>query len=306
MSGFWSWFIIFIVAVNIVGCVWLLWRTSRRRAGEAETTGHVWDGDITEYNKPLPRWWLNLFYATIVFSLGYLVWYPGLGAFAGIGGWTSVGQHDAERQQNEQRLAPMFERFAGVELAALAGDAEAMRLGRSIFANNCAMCHGSDARGAVGFPNLANDRWQWGGAPETILATVLDGRQGVMPPFGEALGSDLAITETAIYVQSLSGQKVSPGMAAVGKRRFDMICIACHGVEGTGNPALGAPDLTDAEWIYGGNVDAIREAIVKGRHGQMPAHRDILGEARARLVAAWIWSLSQDEASAQTATTAAP
>lgn len=294
MSTAWTTWIIVLVAINIVGCVVLLWWTGRAPpAGEGETTGHAWDeGAIREYNKPLPRWWLYLFYITIVFSIGYLIWYPGLGGLPGTSGWTSQGEHDAQRDENEARLAPLFARFESMPLPAIARDEEGLRLGRSVFANHCAMCHGSDARGALGFPSLVDGDWQWGGDPDTILASIMDGREGLMPPMGAALGSDLAITETAVYVQSLSGQRVSPGMAANGKRRFDTLCAACHGIDGKGNPLLGAPNLTDNVWTYGGSVDSIRYAIEHGRHGQMPAHRDIIGPIRARLVAAWVWAQS--------------
>lgn len=295
MSAFWSWFIIVLVAVNIVGCVWLLWLTSKRRKGEQpeDTTGHVWDGDLREYNKPLPKWWINLFYLTIVFSIGYLIWYPGLGNFAGTSGWTSAGEHDAHVAAAQEKLAPLFARFEGRPVDEIARDPEAIRLGQSIYGNFCATCHGSDARGAKGFPNLVDGNWQWGGEPETILQTILHGRQAAMPPFAAVLGSEQAITEVAVYVQSLSGQRVDPALAAAGKQRFDMVCAACHGVEGKGNPLLGAPDLTDNVWLYGGDFDSIRTAIVNGRNGQMPAHKDILGETRARLVAAWVYARNQ-------------
>ncbi|MCK9488015.1 MAG: cytochrome-c oxidase, cbb3-type subunit III [Xanthomonadales bacterium] len=297
MSNAWSIYVITLTTIMIVGCVWLLWYTSRPTDGSAdETTGHVWDGDLREYNKPLPRWWLNLFYITIIFSIGYLIWYPGLGNFAGIGGWTSAKQHDEARDEAEARLAPIFARFETMPIEQIARDDDGLALGRSVFANNCATCHGSDARGAIGFPNLTSSRWQWGGDPETILTTILDGRHGIMPPFAAAIGDELAMTETAVYVQSLSGRRVSAEMAAAGKRRYDMICLACHGADGTGNPALGAPDLTDDDWVYGSSLEAIRYGILHGRQGQMPAHRDIIGPIRARLVAAWVWSLSNPPA----------
>ncbi|MCB1553134.1 MAG: cytochrome-c oxidase, cbb3-type subunit III [Xanthomonadales bacterium] len=293
MSTFWSVFIILLVVVNIVGCVWLLWWTSRRRPGEGETTGHVWDGDIREYNKPLPRWWINLFYLTIVFTLGYLIWYPGAGSFAGTSGWTSAKQHDAERDVEEAKTAEALAPYANQPIDQLAADPKAVEYGRAVFAANCATCHGSDARGAKGFPNLTDHSWQWGGDPQTVLTTILEGRQAAMPPFAALLGSDQAVLETAVYVQSLSGTPVDPALAAAGKPRFDMVCIACHGPEGKGNPALGAPDLTDDVWLYGSDFDTIRTAIVQGRAGMMPAHRDLIGETRARLVGAWVWSQSR-------------
>ncbi len=300
MSSAWSIFVIILTVLMIVGCTWLLWATSRPIKGEGETTGHVWDGDIREYNKPLPRWWLILFYATIIYTIGYLAWYPGLGNFAGLGGWTSAKEHDAQRDEAEAKLAPLFARFETMTIEQIAGDPDGLRLGRSVYGNHCAMCHGSDARGAIGFPNLTDNDWLWGGTPDAILTTVLDGREGLMPPLAAALGSDLAVSEVAVHVQSLSGRKVDPVMAAAGKRRYDTLCIACHGADGTGNQALGAPNLTDDIWVYGGSLDAIRKAINEGRHGQMPAHRDIIGPVRARLVAAWVWAQSQPEGTAST------
>ena len=293
MSAAWSWYIILLVVINIVGCVWLLWRTSRRGPGEAETTGHVWDGDIREYNKPLPRWWINLFYLTIIYSIGYLVIYPGFGRFAGTTGWTSVGEHDADRKANEAKLAPLFARFAGRPLSELANEQEALELGRSVFANHCATCHGSDARGAKGFPNLTDSDWQWGGTEEAILTSILDGRIAAMPPLGAVLGSDQAVNEVAVYVQSLSGQRVDPALAAAGKARFATLCAACHTAEGTGMQALGAPNLTDDIWLYGGDYEAIRIGIMQGRYGQMPAHEPLIGADRVRLAAAWVWHLSE-------------
>lgn len=294
MSSFWTVFIVLLVVINIVGCVWLLWWTSKRRPGEPETTGHVWDGDIREYNKPLPKWWINLFYITIVFTIGYLAWYPGLGSFDGYGGWTSNKQHDQDRDVEEAKVAEALSPFDGQPIDVLAGNAKAVQYGRAVFASNCATCHGSDARGAKGFPNLADDNWQWGGDPQTVLTTILQGRQAAMPPMAAVLGSDQAVTETAVYVQSLSGIKVDPALAARGKPRFETICAACHGVEGKGNPALGAPNLTDEVWLYGNDFETIRTAIQQGRAGQMPAHKDLIGETRARLVGAWVWSLSNN------------
>ncbi|MGY6519841.1 MAG: cytochrome-c oxidase, cbb3-type subunit III [Lysobacteraceae bacterium] len=296
MSAFWSWFIIVLVVINIAGCAWLLWWTAKRRPGDPapEQTSHYWDGDITEYNKPLPKWWINLFWLTILFSIGYLVWYPGLGNFAGIGGWSSAGQHDADVAAFEARMAPLLARFEGQPIDVLARDPDAVAMGRSVFGNYCATCHGSDARGARGFPNLADGAWNWGGSPEQILTSIIDGRQGVMAPMGAVLGSEQAITEVVVYTQSLSGRRVDPQLAAAGQPRF-AVCAACHGAEGRGNTALGAPDLTDGIWTYGGDFASIRESIVNGRHGEMPPHGPIIGETRARLVGAWVWSLSHPD-----------
>jgi cytochrome c oxidase cbb3-type subunit 3 len=292
MSSGWSYWIALVSLANILACLWLLWWTSRKRPGEpsdADTTGHTWDGDLTEYNKPLPRWWLNLFYATVAFSLVYLVLFPGLGAFAGTQQWSSEKQLREEVAAADATLKPLFAKFAGSDLSALAKDPQALALGHSVFANNCTTCHGSDARGAKGFPNLTDSDWIWGGAPDTVLTTIMDGRQAVMPPMGQVLGED-GVTQVAVYVQSLSGAPVDAALAHAGEARFQAICSACHGPDGKGNPLLGAPNLTDKVWLYGGDFATISETIRNGRNGKMPAHRDILGEDRARLVAAWVLS----------------
>ncbi|MCX7556257.1 cytochrome-c oxidase, cbb3-type subunit III [Xanthomonadaceae bacterium JHOS43] len=294
MSAAWSWYVIALVVLNIAAYTWLLWWTARRRPGDPapEETSHVWDEDITEYNKPLPKWWINLFYLTIVFSIGYLVWYPGMGSFAGVGKWTSVAEHDADAARSQAVLDATFARFRDLPIDQIAKDPEALRLGRGIFANTCSTCHGSDAKGARGFPNLTDADWQWGGTPDDILNTVLHGRQAVMPPFGEVVGGTQGATEVAVYVQSLSGMRVDPALAAAGKAKFDMVCTACHGADGTGNPLLGAPNLTDDIWLYGSDFDTLRNAVLEGHNGAMPAHEPIIGEMRARLVAAWVWAQS--------------
>ena len=295
MTTGWSLYVIALVVLNIVATGWLLWWTARRRKSDgntAETTGHVWDGDLTEYNKPLPKWWINLFWLTIAFSIGYLVWYPGMGSFAGTSGWTSAGEHDAERAAADAKLETAFGRFAAMPIDRIARDPDAVAFGARLFANHCAMCHGSDARGARGFPNLTDASWQWGGSPEEILATVLDGRQAAMPALAPAIGGDVGVTEVAAYVQSLSGRKADPALAAAGKARFAGICAACHGIDGKGNPALGAPDLSDDAWLYGSDFGTIRDGLHTGRNGMMPAHLPIIGETRSRLAAAYVWSLS--------------
>ena len=296
MSQGWSLYIIAIVVLNIGGAAWLLWWTARRRPQDgkpgSETTGHVWDGDLTEYNKPLPRWWINLFWLTIVFGIGYLVWYPGFGRFAGSGHWSSRGQLADEQAAAEKTLAAHFAKFDGQSIDVIARDPDALATGRRIFANNCAMCHGSDGHGAKGFPNLSDNTWQWGGSPDEILATVLDGHQAAMPVLAGALGDEANITATAVYVQSLSGMPVDPMLAATGKTVFSGICAACHGPAGKGTPALGAPNLSDKDWLYGSAVEDIRNAIHNGHNGQMPAQRTLLGETRSRLAAAYVYSLS--------------
>jgi cytochrome c oxidase cbb3-type subunit 3 len=292
MSSGWSWYVILLTLANILGCLWLLWWTRRPHGDgkpEGETTGHVWDGDLVEGNKPMPRWWINLFYITIVFSFGYLLYFPGLGAFAGTSGWTSRKEHAADVAAAEARLEPVLARFRGQPIADLAHDPEAVALGHSVFANTCATCHGSDGRGARGFPNLTDADWQWGGDPDTVLATVLGGRQAAMPALGPALGED-GVKATAAYVQSLSGQAGDPALVAAGAQHFQTLCVACHGPDGRGNPLLGAPNLTDGTWLYGGDTATIVQTLTNGRSGQMPAHGERIGEDRARLAAAWVLS----------------
>ncbi|MDO5506065.1 MAG: cytochrome-c oxidase, cbb3-type subunit III [Pseudoxanthomonas suwonensis] len=295
----WSLWIIALVTINILGCVWLILWTSKRRPGDPkpDDTGHVWDENITEYNKPLPRWWVNMFYLTIVFSIGYLVWYPGFGAFAGIGGWTSAGEMQADAERNQERLAATFAPYDGKAVDVLAQDEQAVHLGRSIFNNTCATCHGSAGQGAIGYPNLTDDSWQWGGSPDQILTTIRDGRQGVMTPWGDVLtgmGGENAVDYVVAYVRALSDPASLQNnfLAAQGKKLYDGVCVACHGVDGKGNQDLGAPDLTDDVWLYGNSTEAIRTTIQDGRHGVMPPHGELLGDTRTRLVGAYVWSLS--------------
>ncbi len=303
MNTGWSFYISVFTIVNIFACLWLLWWTRRKRPSGAPaaedpmaTTGHVWDGDLREYNKPLPRWWLNLFYLTIVFSLGYLVFYPGLGNFAGTGRWTSADEHAADQTAAAEKLRPIFARFAATPLDALSRDPEALKLGRSVFANNCATCHGADARGAKGYPNLTDHDWIWGGEPDTVLKTITEGRIAAMPAWGQALG-DQGVTATAVYVQSLSGRPADAALVAEGQTHYQTLCVACHGPDGKGNPALGAPNLTDNIWLYGGDFDTLVATIRNGRAGQMPAHAPLIGNDRVRVVAAWVLAQSQGEAS---------
>lgn len=293
MSMFWSLFISVLTIASIVGIVWLLIATARTKASEIaqDTTGHTWDEDLTEYNNPLPRWWLGLFLLSVLFAAGYLVFYPGLGANAGTLGWSSGKEASANLAENNRKLEAVFSRFRDQTLQQLARDPQALTLGHNVFVNNCAACHGSDARGAKGYPNLTDDDWLFGGQPDTVLTTILNGRQAVMPPLGAALG-DQGVDEAANYVLSLSGQKSDAALAAAGKVRFMTICIACHGAEGKGNPVMGAPNLTDNIWLYGGSLDDIKASIRNGRGGQMPAWEPVIGKDRARLVAAWVLSQS--------------
>lgn len=306
MSNAWSWYVIALVVLNIGGCAWLLWWTSRRRPGDPkpEDTSHVWDGDLTEYNKPLPRWWINLFYLTIAFAIAYLAWYPGLGALPGMGKWTSRHQEARDVQQYNALLEQTFAPYKGQPIDVLARDPQAVKLGRSIFGNTCSTCHGSSAKGATGYPNLTDSVWLWGGTPDDILHTILDGREAVMPAWGTVL-SGMAGPDATDYVVAYLHQLSSKDppdprdyAASRGKALYDGICVACHGPAGKGDQKIGAPDLTDGYWLYGDGNEALRATIDNGRHGSMPAHRALLGETRARLVGAYVWSLSHGNAGA--------
>jgi cytochrome c oxidase cbb3-type subunit 3 len=301
---FWSYYVIALTAISLIGATWLLWVTSKKRhandtQSSTETTGHVWDGDLSEYNKPLPRWWINLFYLTIVFAVGYLIWYPSADKVGGKGEWSSKGQHDAEKAKADAKLQALYARFDGKGIDVIAQDAAALTTGKQIYANNCAVCHGSDAGGAKGFPNLSDAIWKFDGSPEGILTTIKGGvnveggRAAVMPAMAAVLGSEQAVTESAVYVQSLSGMKVDETLAAAGSKSFVTVCAACHGVDGKGNAALGAPNLTDNDWMYGSTLEDIKYGINNGRAGQMPAHLPLIGETQARLAAAYVYSLSQ-------------
>ncbi|WP_435103204.1 cytochrome-c oxidase, cbb3-type subunit III [Arhodomonas sp. AD133] len=300
MSSFWSWFIIIVTVANILACLWLIRWTAKPRPGEAsanETTGHVWDGNLTEWNKPMPRWWLNLFYITIVFSLIYLVLYPGLGNFDGLLGWSQYKAYEEEVEAVREQVAPLYDRYAEVPIPQLANNDEAMATGGRIFANNCAVCHGADGRGAPGFPSLADGAWIHGGDPETIVKTITSGRQGQMPSFEAALGVR-GVEEVAAYVYSLNGREIAPAAELeAGKKRFQQVCAGCHGADGTGNQQIGAPNLTDDSWLYSGSLAAIKKTIVDGRKGRMPAFEESLGPDRVHVVAAYVYGLSNEGAS---------
>lgn len=293
LNSFWNWFVIIITVGSILACWWLLHWTkgvSDRKDDDDGSTGHVWDENIRELNTPLPRWWLHLFNITIVFALAYLVLFPGLGNFAGVSNWTQVEQYNAEVAAAEQAQEVIFARFMDMDADALMADAEAMETAGRLFGNNCAMCHGSDGRGAKGFPNLADSDWQWGGSHADIMTSINAGRMAVMPPHDAILGEE-GITQMVAYVQQLSGQKADAELAAAGKSQF-MVCAACHGMEGKGNPLLGSPNLTDDIWLYGGNPNDIEYTLLNGRNGVMPAFESQLSEMHRKLLAAYVKSLS--------------
>jgi cytochrome c oxidase cbb3-type subunit III len=301
VSGFWNWWVAGLTAANVAFALWLFLASERRKPGDpppgGETTGHTWDGDLKEYNNPLPRWWLFVFYFTVAFAVAYLVLYPGLGVFRGTLGWSQERQWQEQTREANAVSAREFARFDNVPVAALARDPGALKLARNLFAANCSACHGSDARGAKGFPNLTSPNLTWGREPEQILATIGGGRSGVMPAWKDVLGA-AGVEAVASYVYSLSGQPAPAPLVAAGKEKFAALCAACHGPDGHGNPLLGAPNLTDQVWIYGGSLETIKDTIANGRANQMPAHLELLGEQKVRLLAAYVLSLSPAPAAA--------
>ncbi|RJP68956.1 MAG: cytochrome-c oxidase, cbb3-type subunit III [Comamonadaceae bacterium] len=292
-SDFWSYYVAGLTLVSIVACLILLWvsGTTKVKARDDNTTGHVWDGDLREMNNPLPRWWVYLFVITVVFSLIYGVLYPTFGKYQGVLGWSSTGQHTAEVAKVEKAIAPIYARFTGMTPQQLAGDAPAMAVGERLFMNNCAQCHGSDARGARGFPNLTDGDWLWGGDPAVIKATLTEGRTGVMPPMAAAVGSADDVRNVAHYVLSLSGSPHDPVRAFSGKPKF-AVCAACHGMDGKGNQAMGAPNLSDGTWLHGWGEEAIVRAVTKGFTNQMPAQAGKLNADQIHVLTSYVWGMS--------------
>ena len=298
-SNFWPYFIAGTTLVSILACLLLLWFSGKARAMTANdnTTGHIWDGDLREMNNPLPRWWVWLFVITIVFAFVYLAMYPGLAAFGGKLGWTSSGQHRAEMERGEKEVAPIYAKFTAMKAQDVAKDPQAMAIGERLFMNNCSQCHGSDARGSKGFPNLTDGDWLHGGQPEKIQETLTLGRIGNMPPMAAAVGTPDDVKNVAQYVLSLSGSPHDSLRASLGKPKF-AVCAACHGMDGKGNPALGAPNLTDDIWLHGYGENAIIAMVNNGKMNQMPAQAEKLSAAQIQVLAAYVWGLSNKGASA--------
>ncbi len=295
MPAFWHWFIAGGTILFVIWCIWLVsWSSKQGPANVAddEVVGHKWDGDLEEWNNPAPKWWLYLYFITIAWAIGYLVAFPGLGNYKGMLGWSQQGQYEAEMQAAAETYDPIYEKFAAMDFEALSQNEQAQALGKSLFASYCTTCHGSDARGAPGYPNLTDNDWLWGNSEAELITTLDKGRNGVMPVLAPALGGDEGVANMAKYVKSLSTGEADAG-AMSAQPMFVALCSACHGVDGTGNKIFGAPNLTDDIWLYGGSLETIQETILKGRGGIMPAHGDLLGENRTKILAAYIYSLSQ-------------
>jgi len=296
LSGFWSYYIAIATLGGIAFCVVLLAAMSKRRTTASQKPalhGHVWDEDLQEYNNPLPRWWMGLFYITIVFGIGYAALYPGLGSYSGMLGWTSRGEYTEEQKQAAEKYGPLFDKYAKQDLLAIVADPQARDMGQRLFLTYCSQCHGSDARGGKGFPNLTDNDWLYGGDPQSIKTSITEGRNGVMPPWGQVLSGD-DIKDVTYYVLSLSGFPATSIQISSGKKIFTNTCAACHGPDAKGNTAIGAPNLSDRIWLHGGSIAAVTESISKGRNSHMPMHKDLLDEAKINLLAGYVYGLSND------------
>jgi len=291
MSSFWSWWVIILTTISFIGTFWILFANRTGAPADPEqTTGHAADC-IEEYDNPLPYWWFLMFLFTLIFGVGYLIAYPGMGNFKGVLGWTQVGQWQESVDAAEEKFGAMRYRYLAMPLEEVAQDPQAQKMGQRMFANNCAQCHGADANGSYGFPNLADGDWLWGANPKDIKSTISDGRRAAMPSWGPMLGDD-GVRDVAAYVLRLNGRDVDDAHADAGKAQFDTLCVACHGSDATGNPMFGAPNLTNGIWLYGGEDEEIMHSIRSGRNGVMPAHSEMLSEDKIHLIAAYVYSLS--------------
>ncbi len=297
-SEFWNYYVAGLVLVSIIACLILLWISGTTKANTLQdnSTGHVWDGDLKELNNPLPKWWVYLFIITCVFALAYGVLYPTFGKFQGVLGWSSQGQHTAEVKKVEENIAPIYAKFDGMTAEQMAGNAEAQAIGERLFMNYCAQCHGSDARGSKSFPNLADGDWLGGEGTDYIQTTIANGRMGVMPPMGAAVGNADDVRNVANYVLSLSGSPHDEVAATAGKAKF-AACAACHGMDGKGMQAVGAPNLTDDTWLHGWGEDAVVRAINSGFNNNMPAQAALLNESQIKVLASYVWGLSNSKTS---------
>lgn len=295
MSSGWGWFVAIGTILSMLACFWLIVWTNRQRATDEEiaaSEAHVWDEDIRELNNPLPMWWLVLFVMTLIWGALYFALYPSLVVYDGALGWSQASQYEAQVARAEERYGPIFERFGSMPVEELARNEEALDIGASLYANYCSQCHGANALGAPGFPNLTDDVWNWGGTPAAIEQTLLNGRRGIMPALGPALGGDDAVEDMIEYVRAMPDGMDSSSPAHA---KYMTLCIACHGPTGGGMQPLGAPALNDDVWLYGSSPSAIRTTLMEGRNGVMPPHQKLLGEDRIRILAAYVYKLSGQE-----------
>jgi cytochrome c oxidase cbb3-type subunit III len=288
----WSVFVAAVVVLALIGCLTVLVVASKRKvmAGD-NTTGHVWDEDLREMNNPLPRWWMWLFVITVVFGAVYLAFYPGLGSNPGLFHWTSDGQLKADEAKAQAALSTVYAKYTSMNADQLMRDPDAMAIGERLFLNTCAPCHGSDAKGSKGFPNLTDNDWLGAGTPEYIEQTIKNGRVGTMPPMAAAVGSAQDVRNVANYVLSLSGSPHDNVAAQLGKPKF-VVCAACHGADGKGNPAIGSANLTDNIWLHGWGEQAVVDMITNGKTNVMPPQGRLLTQDQIHVLAAYVWGLS--------------
>jgi cytochrome c oxidase cbb3-type subunit 3 len=298
VNGFWSWYVAAISVVSILACALLLWLAGKATVStdpskiDDNTTGHVWDEDLRELNNPLPRWWMWLFILTVIFGFGYLAVFPGLGSYQGLSKWSAQAEHKDDVVRMRAELAPLYAEFSAQSVEALTRDPRALAIGERQFMNSCSQCHGSDGRGSKSYPNLTNGNAAWLGerSGEHIVQTVTNGRMGMMPALGSAIGGESDISNVAHYVLSLSGSPHNEVKAFSGKQKF-AVCAACHGVDGKGNKALGAPNLTDDYWLHGWGEAAIVNIIKHGKNNVMPAQSPMLTPEQIHVVSAYVLSL---------------
>ena len=292
MASFWSLWIIILTSITFVAMVWVLFANRKREQQPADkTTGHEYDG-IQEYDNPLPAWWFYMFVITIVWGAAYLVIYPGMGNFPGILGWTQIEQHDREVAAADEKFRAMRDRYMALPVEEIAGDPAVRKMGMRMFSNNCAQCHGADAKGSYGFPNLTDGDWIFGGTPDAIKASITQGRQAAMPAWGTVIG-DQGVEEVTAYVMSINGREADEAKVAAGEKHYQTYCAACHGADATGNPALGSPNLKNGIWLYGGNIEQVAHSIRAGRNGVMPAHENLLSEDKIHILTAYVYGLNQ-------------
>lgn len=292
MASHWSLWIIILTTITFIGLVWILFGNRKREGNLNErTTGHSYDG-IEEYDNPLPAWWFYMFVITIVWGVAYLIIYPGMGNYPGLLGWTQLEQHEREVTAAEERYRAMRDRYLAMPVEEIANDPAVRKMGMRMFGNNCAQCHGGDAKGSYGFPDLTDGDWIYGGTPDAIKTSIVSGRQAVMPPWGDVIGEDGVRSSTA-YLLKLNGREADPETAEAGKQVYAQFCAACHGAEGEGNQMLGAPNLKNGIWLYGGTEEQISHSIRAGRNGVMPAHENLLGEDKIHLITAFVYGLGQ-------------
>jgi cytochrome c oxidase cbb3-type subunit III len=292
ISNFWSLYVIVITLVGVIGCGVFLWMQGSVKYNPGQTTGHVWDETLAEYSNPLPNWWRWLFYITVFFALGYLAIYPGLGTFGGKLDWTMRSQYDDEMKKADQQYAPIFNKFLKQDVMTVAANPEAKEMGQRLFLTYCAQCHGSDAKGGKGFPNLTDSDWLWGGTPDKIKETITKGHDAVMTPKGTKPDMDAEqVKDVVNYVRSLSGLSSDAIRVQRGKELFPQACAACHGPDAKGNPDAGYPNLTDKVWLYSSQEADQIETVTKGRVNRMPAWGDFLGEAKVHILTSYVWGL---------------